>query len=138
MTSNNLVMLGDFTAKPQTPATLSVTDAAAARIRTLLEQKAMPAGALRVFVVGGGCSGWQYGMSLTPGTEQGDTVITHDGARVVVDEESMPHLAGSELDFVEDIMKSGFNVFNPNAVKGCACGSSFQSAAGGGSARACN
>lgn len=138
MTINNLVMLGDQTVKPVQSPSITVTDAAAERARTLLTQKNLPEGALRVFVVGGGCSGYQYGMALAEAPEEGDTVITHNGIRVVVDEDSAGLLSGSEIDFVDDIMKSGFTIFNPNAVKGCACGSSFQTADGSGQARACH
>ena len=138
MTTDSLVMLGDLTETFELALTVTMTDAAAERTKTLLAQKQMPAGALRVFVVGGGCSGWQYGMSLTEGAEEDDMVFEHGGARVVVDPDSIRHLSGSEIDYVEDIMKSGFTVFNPNAVKGCACGSSFQTADGSGAARACH
>lgn len=133
----NLISIGDFTAPPVSE-TLTVTDAAAQRVRFLLDKQGMTEGALRVFVVGGGCSGYQYGMSLAAGPEDGDRVIEHNGVRIVVDDESADMLAGSEVDYVEDIMKSGFTLFNPNAVKSCACGSSFQTAAGGGTPRACN
>ncbi len=135
---NNLVMLGDMTVKPAPAAMITVTDAAAERARTLLDQKRMPGGALRVFVVGGGCSGYQYGMALAEGPEEGDAVVLHNGVKVVVDEDSARMLSGSEIDFVDDIMKSGFTIFNPNAVKGCACGNSFQTSDGSGQARACH
>jgi iron-sulfur cluster assembly accessory protein len=138
MTMTNLVTLGDLTARPAPPPTITVTDAAAARAKVLLQTKGMPGGALRVFVVGGGCSGYQYGMALAEGPEEGDLVITHNDVRIVVDEDSIRHLAGAEIDFVDDIMKSGFTIFNPNAVKSCACGSSFQTADGSGQARACH
>lgn len=134
---SNLVMLGDMTQPPR-PAGLTVTVAAAERTKLLLKQKNMPAGALRVFVVGGGCSGYQYGMALAEGPDDGDIIIEHNGARVVVDEDSARMLAGSEVDYTEDIMKSGFTVFNPNAVKSCACGSSFQTSDGSGMPRACH
>ncbi len=135
---SNLVMLGDLTSRPQPRPSLSVTDAAAERTKLLLQQKNMPTGALRVFVVGGGCSGYQYGMALAQGAEEGDLVITHNGATVVVDEDSARMLSGAEIDYIEDIMKSGFTVFNPNAAKSCACGSSFQTADGSGMPRACH
>ena len=135
----NLVSLGDLTEEPVRPEpTVTITDSARDRARTLLEQKGMPEGALRVFVVGGGCSGYQYGMALAEQAESGDVVFENEGVRVVVDEESIQYLSGAEIDFVDDIMKSGFTIFNPNAVKGCACGSSFQTADGGGTARACH
>jgi iron-sulfur cluster assembly accessory protein len=134
---SDLITLGDFT-RVAAPQTITVTDAAAERTRLLLERQGTPEGALRVFVVGGGCSGYQYGMALAEGAEDGDVVLEHNGARVVVDEDSARMLAGSEIDYVEDIMKSGFTVFNPNAVKSCACGSSFQTSDGSGVARACH
>ena len=117
---------------------VSVTDAAATKAKTLLEQRGMPEGALRVFVVGGGCSGYQYGMALAAGPEEGDLVIERAGVNVLVDEDSAKLLDGAEVDYTEDIMKSGFTIFNPNAVKSCACGSSFQTADGSGQARACS
>jgi len=135
----NLVSLGDLTDEPVRPEpTVTITDTARERARVLLDQKGMPEGALRVFVVGGGCSGYQYGMALAEQAESGDVVFEDGGVRVVVDEESIQYLSGAEIDFVDDIMKSGFTIFNPNAVKGCACGSSFQTADGSGTARACH
>ena len=135
---NNLVMLGDATVRPAPPAEVTMTEVAAERARALLAQKNMPNGALRVFVVGGGCSGYQYGMALAEAAEEGDKVFTFEDVKVVVDEDSLRHLAGAEIDFVDDIMKSGFNIYNPNAVKGCACGSSFQTADSSGTPRACH
>ncbi len=117
---------------------VSVTEAAATKAKTLLEQRGMSEGALRVFVVGGGCSGYQYGMALAAGPEEGDLVIERAGVKVLVDEDSAKLLDGAEVDYTEDIMKSGFTIFNPNAVKSCACGSSFQTADGSGQARACS
>jgi iron-sulfur cluster assembly protein len=116
---------------------VSVTEGAAAKAKTLLDQRGMTDGALRVFVVGGGCSGYQYGMALAAGAEEGDLVIERNGVKVVVDADSAKLLDGAEVDYTEDIMKSGFTIYNPNAVKSCACGSSFQTADGSGQARAC-
>jgi iron-sulfur cluster assembly protein len=121
-----------------TDVNVTVTDAAAQKAKTLLAQKGMAEGALRVFVVGGGCSGYQYGMALASGPEEGDLVVERGGVRVVVDLDSAQMLDGAEVDYTEDIMKSGFTIFNPNAVKSCACGSSFQTADGSGQARACH
>jgi iron-sulfur cluster assembly protein len=116
---------------------LTITEKAAARARVLLEEKGLAQGALRVFVVGGGCSGYQYGMALARAEEEGDVVLEEYGVRLLVDSESAPFLEGAEIDFVEDVMKSGFTIFNPNAVKSCACGSSFQTADGSGTPRSC-
>ena len=116
---------------------LNITDKAAERVKGLLQEKGVESGALRVFVAGGGCSGYQYGMTLAQAPEEDDLVIEQDGVRLLVDPESAPLLQGAEIDYVEDVMKSGFTIFNPNAVKSCACGSSFQTADGAGQAKAC-
>jgi len=117
---------------------VTVTERAAERARALLEQRGMTQGALRVFVVGGGCSGYQYGMAVAEAPEADDLLTEEQGVRVVVDPDSAKLLSGAEVDYVEDLMKSGFTIFNPNAVKSCACGSSFQTADGGGAARSCS
>jgi iron-sulfur cluster assembly protein len=121
----------------ETASIVTITDKAAEKASALLKDKGIEGGALRVFVVGGGCSGYQYGMAIAQGSEEGDIVIEHGGVTVLVDPESAPLMTGAEIDYVEDIMKSGFTIFNPNAVKGCACGSSFQTADGGGQAKSC-
>ena len=118
-------------------AIVSITDKAAEKAAALLKDRGVEDGALRVFVVGGGCSGYQYGMAIAHGREEGDIVLEHAGVTVLVDQESAPLMQGAEIDYVDDIMKSGFTIFNPNAVKGCACGSSFQTADGGGQAKSC-
>ena len=119
---------------------LTITDKAVENVKKILKEKGAETGALRVFVAGGGCSGYQYGMALAQGAEEDDFVIEQSGVRLVVDPESAPLLKGAEIDYVEDVMKSGFTIFNPNAVKSCACGSSFDTAdsAGAGHARACH
>ena len=109
------------------------------KAKGILESKGQNDSLLRVFVVGGGCSGYQYGMSIAPSVEDGDEVVElEDGVRVVIDQESKPMIAGAEIDYVEDLMKSGFTIYNPNAVSSCACGSSFQAAGGGGTPRPCH
>ncbi len=117
-------------------AIVSITEKAAAKAKSLLEEKGAESGALRVFVAGGGCSGYQYGMALAQEAEEGDLVIEHAGVRLLVDPESAPLLKGAEIDYVEDVMKSGFTIFNPNAVKSCACGSSFDTADSSGQSQA--
>ena len=118
---------------------LTITENAALKVKSLLKEKDSEQGALRVFVAGGGCSGYQYGMALAQEREEDDIVIEQGGVRLFVDPESAPLLKGAEIDYVEDIMKSGFTIFNPNAVKSCACGSSFDTADSSGkdSAKAC-
>jgi iron-sulfur cluster assembly protein len=116
---------------------ITITDRAAEKAISLLEQRGMTEGALRVFVVGGGCSGYQYGMAIAPEAEDEDLVVEDKGVRLVVDPDSARLLGGAEVDYVEDLMKAGFTIFNPNAVKSCACGSSFQTADNSGQARSC-
>lgn len=116
---------------------INITEKAAEKAKALLEARELPEGALRVFVAGGGCSGYQYGMALARSSEEDDIIIEQMGVRIVVDPESAQYLDGAEIDYVDDIMKSGFSIFNPNAVKSCACGSSFQTGDGSGQPRAC-
>ena len=115
---------------------LDVTDLAAEKAKSLLVEKGFADGALRVFVVGGGCSGYQYGMALATEAEDGDMVIEKAGVRFLVDDESAPLLTGSRVDYIDDVMKQGFSITNPNASHSCACGSSFDTADKGGSAQA--
>lgn len=118
-------------------APVTITEKAAEKALAILKEKGSETAALRVFVVGGGCSGYQYGMAIANEREADDLVIEQAGVTVLVDPESLPLMQGAEIDYVDDVMKSGFTIFNPNAVKGCACGSSFQTADGGGQARSC-
>ncbi len=124
---------------PSLTASVTVTERAAVKAQSLLASKGAPDGMLRVFVVGGGCSGYQYGMAIATQVEAEDQVIeATGGVKVVVDRDSVPMISGAEIDYVEDLMKSGFTIYNPNATSSCACGSSFQTADGGGTPRACN
>ena len=115
---------------------VTVTPKAAARAKELLASKGMPDGSLRVFVVGGGCSGYQYGMSLAEEPEADDTIVATEGLRILIDPDSAGLIGGAEVDYVEDLMKSGFTIYNPNATASCACGSSFSAA--GGTPRPCS
>ncbi len=114
---------------------LALTDSATEKVKQLLRERR--SGALRVFVAGGGCSGYQYGMALAQEADEEDLVIEHGGVRLLVDPESAPLLQGAEIDYVDDVMKSGFSISNPNAVQSCACGSSFDTADGGAQPRPC-
>ena len=116
---------------------ITVTDKAAEKAKAILADKGVENGALRVFVVGGGCSGYQYGMAIARNREDDDIAIEAGGLTILVDSESAPLLDGAEVDYVEDLMKSGFTIFNPNATHSCACGSSFQTADGSGQAKKC-
>ena len=116
--------------------TLSITPAAADKVRELLEQENDPSLALRIFVAGGGCSGLQYGMTLDE-EQESDTVISQGEFKVLVDEMSLGYINGSEVDYVDSLMGAGFTVNNPNAVSSCGCGHSFKTASGGGEAKSC-
>ena len=118
-------------------AIVTVTDKAAEKARNILTERGIENGALRVFVVSGGCSGDQYGMAIARSREDDDITIESGGITLLVDSESAPLLEGAEVDYVDDLMKSGFTIFNPNAVRSCACGSSFQTADGSGHAKSC-
>jgi iron-sulfur cluster assembly accessory protein len=118
-------------------AIVTVTDKAAEKARSILADRGVENGALRVFVVSGGCSGYQYGMAIARSREEDDIVVESSGITLLVDAESAPLIEGAEVDYVEDLMKSGFTIFNPNATHSCACGSSFQTKDGSGQAKAC-
>lgn len=97
---------------------------AARRIAKIVARE--PAGTmLRVEVIGGGCSGFSYRFGFANQANADDQVIERDGAKVAIDEASLPFLAGSEIDFVEEIIGAAFKVNNPNATSGCGCGTSF-------------
>ena len=117
-------------------STITMTTAAAEKIRELLKQENDESLGLRIFVAGGGCSGLQYGMTLDE-EQEGDTVVATEGFRVLIDEMSLGYIVGSEVDYVDSLMGAGITVNNPNAVSSCGCGHSFKTASGGGEARSC-
>lgn len=104
---------------------IRVLDGASAKLRSLLERQGRPQGALRVAVIGGGCSGLQYKMDLVDGPANRDIMVESNAVRVVIDPKSALFVSGSELDFTDDLQKGGFKVTNPNAVAHCSCGESF-------------
>ncbi|MDZ7707703.1 MAG: iron-sulfur cluster assembly accessory protein [Trueperaceae bacterium] len=112
-------------ADPTNEVQMTVTDSAAAKAVALLKEKDDQA-AIRVFVKSGGCSGYMYGMAVDDRRLEGDREFEHKGVRLVVDKMSWPLLAGSEVDYVENMMGGGFSVHNPNASSSCGCGSSFR------------
>lgn len=105
---------------------VTLTPAAAQAVQQLLEKRNLQGYALRVFVQGGGCSGFQYGMALEANIRDADISGEFDGIKVVVDEISIDYLRGAMIDYVDDVMGSGFKIENPNAVSSCGCGSSFR------------
>ena len=102
-----------------------VTDSAARRIAVLRHQEAAEGAFLRIAVSGGGCSGFQYGLSFDDQRNPDDFVFEHGGVAVVVDDVSLDLLNGAEVDFVEDLMGAAFQIKNPNAASSCGCGNSF-------------
>ena len=107
------------------PDGINVSDAAATKVRTLLEQEGRDDLQLRIAVQPGGCSGLRYQLFFDERNLDGDLVTDFDGVAVVVDRMSMPYLNGATIDFVDTIEKQGFTIDNPNATGSCACGDSF-------------
>ena len=104
---------------------VKITDKAGTKLTSLLTRQGRPQGALRVAVIGGGCSGLQYKMDLVDGPANRDIIVESSGVRVVIDPKSALFVSGSLLDFSDDLQKGGFKVTNPNAVAHCSCGESF-------------
>jgi iron-sulfur cluster assembly protein len=104
---------------------IKVTDNASRKLVSLLAKQGRPNGALRVAVIGGGCSGLQYKMDLVDGPANRDILVQTSNVRVVVDPKSALFVSGSLLDYSDDLQKGGFRVTNPNAVAHCSCGESF-------------
>ena len=105
---------------------ITITSLAATKVQEFLTQNGRPEAALRVRVAGGGCSGFQYQLALDDAASEGDEVFEHDGVKLLVDQRSYLYLDGTEIDYVEDIMGSGFRFNNPNSTGSCGCGESFQ------------
>jgi iron-sulfur cluster insertion protein len=105
--------------------TLIFTDAAAAKVGELIREEDNPNLKLRVFVQGGGCSGFQYGFTFDENVEEGDTQVGNQGVTLLIDPMSIQYLAGAEIDYKEDIEGAQFVIRNPNATTTCGCGSSF-------------
>ena len=108
-----------------TPSIINVTEAAAGKIRELLVEEGKADSGLRVFVQGGGCSGFQYGLMIEESGGVGDQLFESNGVRLFVDPVSLSYLKGAEVDFVDTITGGGFTIKNPNASSTCGCGSSF-------------
>jgi iron-sulfur cluster insertion protein len=102
-----------------------ITESAAKRIAVLKEQEEAEGSFLRIAVSGGGCSGFQYGLSFDDQRNPDDVAFEGHGVTVVVDETSLDLLNGAEVDFVEDLMGAAFQIRNPNAASSCGCGNSF-------------
>jgi len=109
-----------------TPSFITVTESAASKIKDLLSEEGKSDSGLRVFVQGGGCSGFQYGLMIEEGGGGvGDQTYESNGIKLFVDPVSLSYLKGAEVDFVDTITGGGFTIKNPNATSTCGCGSSF-------------
>jgi len=107
------------------PTPIVFTDAAASKVSELILEEDNPDLMLRVFVAGGGCSGFQYGFTFDDSTEDGDSSVENQGVTLVVDPMSVQYLMGAEIDYKEDLQGAQFVIRNPNATTTCGCGSSF-------------
>lgn len=107
-------------------ASIVITDAAAVKIKELMPKDAEIEHALRMRVIGGGCSGFQYQMGLEETPNENDKVFTSNGIKVFIDMKSVSYLEGTEVDYLNGLMESGFKVTNPNAQSTCGCGQSFR------------
>lgn len=117
---------------------ITLTDSAIQAVGRFISNSDKPTAALRIEVTDGGCSGLSYGLRLEEKETQEDTVINCGEVKVIVDPNSLPKLDGMNIDFVDSLDGSGFKFTNPNAVKSCACGSSFTTGDNSGTAKTCS
>ncbi|MDD3329320.1 MAG: iron-sulfur cluster insertion protein ErpA [Zoogloea sp.] len=114
-----------MSAVTETPSPLVFTDSAANKVKELIIEEGNPDLKLRVFVNGGGCSGFQYGFTFDEILNDDDTVMEKDGVKLLIDPMSYQYLVGAEIDYTEGLEGSQFVIRNPNATSTCGCGSSF-------------
>lgn len=107
------------------PAPLLFTDNAALKVKQLIEEEESDDLMLRIFVQGGGCSGFQYGFTFDENLQDGDTIVENQGVKLLVDPMSLQYLTGAEIDYSEGLEGAQFVIRNPNATTTCGCGSSF-------------
>ncbi len=112
-------------AMTEMPAPLIFTDSAALKVKDLIEEEGNQELKLRVFVQGGGCSGFQYGFTFDEDTNEDDTIMEKEGVTLLIDSMSYQYLVGAEIDYKEDLEGAQFVIKNPNATTTCGCGSSF-------------
>lgn len=112
-------------APTEMPSPLLFTDSAANKVKELIIEEGNPELKLRVFVTGGGCSGFQYGFTFDEVTNEDDTILERNGVTLLVDPMSFQYLVGAEIDYSEGLQGSQFVIKNPNATSTCGCGSSF-------------
>ncbi len=104
---------------------LLFTGAAATKVKAMIDEEGNPALKLRIYVTGGGCSGFQYGFTFDDNVAEDDTVVANEGVNLLVDAMSLQYLVGAEIDYQEDLEGARFVIRNPNAQSTCGCGSSF-------------
>ncbi len=104
---------------------IALSDSAAAKVRTLMDAEGNPELKLRVFITGGGCSGFSYGFTFDEDVAEDDAIVQRNGVTVLVDPLSYQYLAGAEVDYKEDLQGAQFLIANPNASATCGCGNSF-------------
>ncbi len=107
------------------PTPLVFSDNAAGKVKQLIDEEGNPDLKLRVFVTGGGCSGFQYGFTFDESTNEDDTAMEKNGVTLLIDPMSLQYLAGAEIDYQESVEGAQFVIKNPNATSTCGCGSSF-------------
>ncbi|MGI9235727.1 MAG: iron-sulfur cluster insertion protein ErpA [Woeseiaceae bacterium] len=113
------------TQAPPPPPSVVFTDAAATKVGELIAEEDNPNLKLRVFISGGGCSGFQYGFTFDEDIEDGDSQVENQGVKLLIDPMSVQYLMGAEIDYKEDLQGAQFIIRNPNAQTTCGCGSSF-------------
>ncbi len=109
----------------ETEDQLIFTSAAATKVASLIEEEGNPSLMLRIYIQGGGCSGFQYGFTFDEKESEGDVKVVTDGVALLIDPMSMQYLVGAEIDYVEGLQGAQFVIRNPNATTTCGCGSSF-------------
>ena len=114
-----------MTAQEEFPAALNFSDAAARKVKELIDEEGDQSLMLRVFISGGGCSGFQYGFTFDQQENEGDTVVENQGVKLLIDPMSIQYLMGADIDYSEGLEGAQFVIRNPNATTTCGCGSSF-------------
>ncbi len=113
------------TAEVDNSSPVLFSDSAAVKVRELIEEEGNEALNLRIYITGGGCSGFQYGFTFDENVNEGDTVVEKEGVKLLIDPMSYQYLLGAEIDYKDDLEGSHFVIRNPNASTTCGCGSSF-------------
>ena len=121
----HMSIVNDMNTTTEETQALVFTDAAAVKVRELINEEGNDALMLRVFISGGGCSGFQYGFTFDENISEGDTVVANAGVKLLIDPMSIQYLAGAEIDYSEGLEGAQFVIRNPNASTTCGCGSSF-------------